>query len=109
MFPIYALYKSCTNGFATLNKMTTEIYFNDIAANWFHRTVPHNALYQNFTNLSTPLNKLAIRAKNWNIFKHISPLITDPNAILFHRTVPHNALYQKYKNTVFNPPELKII
>ena len=28
----------------------------------FHRNVPHNALYQNFTNIHIPLNKLAARA-----------------------------------------------
>ena len=29
---------------------------------WFHRIVPHNALYQNYTNGSAPLNKGTARA-----------------------------------------------
>ena len=37
---------------------------------YFHRNVPHNTLFQNCTNHSALLNKMAARAKNRNILKY---------------------------------------
>ena len=82
----------------------------------FHIIVPHDALYQNCTNGSTPLNKGAARAldKKDMSFNDISFWTTGSNSNIFIEMFHHDGFYdarrdQKYARNCLHADFLHVL